>query len=363
MNVFNTEVHKQFYIDGVQEENRDSLPMRYVSDIQTDNAEYLYNRFGSDLVAQNSTDSTYTTPAFTYSADEKLINLEAISADRITEKEMSRQGFDITADRKDKHAHAIKQAVHRHATRTTRLGAGGIVDNEVLGGTASALTPITLSVSNPDDISATVVQVLQEGNAFSGRNPYVMMSPRAAKFFSARRSRPWSRCRNYYRKPSSSIQRWNWSRFSIHRVLNSRPSNPNHSRCTGSKANSSYPRSRSVLNSYSCRIRFKLFMGNCSRTHAFRFLQLNYYCTSSSWSNSKRERSTIVQRYRANVRTTARCSNLDKRRSKDCKYSNSSVVTNETPLGVLSRVFRSMPSTKSLILYDNKHRTNTHRRS
>ena len=183
MNVFNTEVHKQFYIDGVQEENRDSLPMRYVSDIQTDNAEYLYNRFGSDLVAQNSTDSTYTTPAFTYSADEKLINLEAISADRITEKEMSRQGFDITADRKDKHAHAIKQAVHRHATRTTRLGAGGIVDNEVLGGTASALTPITLSVSNPDDISATVVQVLQEGNAFSGRNPYVMMSPRAAKFF------------------------------------------------------------------------------------------------------------------------------------------------------------------------------------
>ena len=183
MNVFNTEVHKQFYIDGVQEENRDSLPMRYVSDIQTDNAEYLYNRFGADLVAQNSTDSTYTTPGFTYSADQKLINLEAISADRITEKEMSRQGFDITADRKDKHAHAIKQAVHRHATRTTRLGAGGIVDNEVLGGTASALTPITLSVSNPDDISATVVQVLQEGNAFSGRNPYVMMSPRAAKFF------------------------------------------------------------------------------------------------------------------------------------------------------------------------------------
>ena len=182
-NVFNSDVHKQFYIDGVQDENRDSLPMRYVSDIQTDNAEYLYNRYGADLVAQNSTDSTYTTPAFTYSADSKLINLEAISADRISEKEMSRQGFDIVADRKDKHAHAIKQAVHRNSARVTRLGAGGFVDNEVLAGTASAGTPITLSDSNPDNVAATVVQVLQEGNAYSSGNPYIMMSPKAAKFF------------------------------------------------------------------------------------------------------------------------------------------------------------------------------------
>lgn len=183
MNVFNSDVHKQFYIDGVQDENRDSLPMRYVSDIQTENAEYLYNRYGADLVAQNSTDSTYSTPAFTYSADSKLINLEAISADRISEKEMSRQGFDIVRDRKDKHAHAIKQAVHRNATRVTRLGAGSTLDNEVLAGTASAGTPITLSDSNPDNIAATVVQLLQEGNAYSSGNPYIMMSPRAAKFF------------------------------------------------------------------------------------------------------------------------------------------------------------------------------------
>ena len=182
-NVFNSDVHKQFYIDGVQDENRDSLPMRYVSDIQTENAEYLYNRYGADLVAQNSSDSSYTTPAFTYSADSKLIDLEAISADRITEKEMSRQGFDIVADRKDKHAHAIKQAVHRNATRVTRLGAGGLVDNEVLAGTTSAGTPITLSDSNPDNVAATVVQVLQEGNAYSMGNPYIMMSPKAAKFF------------------------------------------------------------------------------------------------------------------------------------------------------------------------------------
>ena len=182
-NIFNSDVHMQFYIDGVQDENRDSLPMRYVSDIQTENAEYLYNRYGADLVAQNSSDSSYTTPAFTYSADSKLIDLEAISADRISEKEMSRQGFDIVRDRKDKHAHAIKQAVHRNATRVTRLGAGGIVDNEVLAGSASAGTPITLSDSNPDNIAATVVQVLQEGNAYSSGNPYIMMSPRAAKFF------------------------------------------------------------------------------------------------------------------------------------------------------------------------------------
>lgn len=182
-NTFNSDVHKQFYIEGVQDENRDSLPMRYVSDIQTENAEYLYNRYGADLTAQNSSDSTYTTPDFTYSADSKLINLEAISADRITEKEMSRQGFDIVADRTNKHAYAIKQAIHRNSTRVTRLGASGIVDNEVLAGSASALTPITVSTSNPDDIAATVVQVLQEGNAYGEGNPYVMMSPKQAKFF------------------------------------------------------------------------------------------------------------------------------------------------------------------------------------
>ena len=182
-NVFNSDVHKQFYITGVQDENRDALPMRYVSDIQTENAEYLFNRYGADLVAQNSTDSTYSTPAFTYSADSKLINLEAISADRISEKEMSRQGFDIVADRTNKHAYAIKQAVHRNAARVTRLGAGSILDNEVLAGSASARTPITVSATNADDIAATVTQLLQEGNAYGSGNPYVMMSPKQAKFF------------------------------------------------------------------------------------------------------------------------------------------------------------------------------------
>jgi hypothetical protein len=53
----------------------------------------------------------------------------------------------------------------------------------VLAGSASALTPITLSDSNPDNVAATVVQVLQEGNAYSSGNPYIMMSPKAAKFF------------------------------------------------------------------------------------------------------------------------------------------------------------------------------------
>ena len=183
MNVFNSDVHKQFYIDGVQEENRDAVPMRYVSDIQTDNAEYLYNRYGSDMTAQNSTDSTYTTPDFTYSADSKLIDLEAIAADRITYKELQRQGFDIVADRKDKHAYAIAKAVHRNAARQTRVLASDSIDNLDVSGSGSVGDLITASSSNADDIAATAVQFLQESNAFTERNPYAMMSPKQARAF------------------------------------------------------------------------------------------------------------------------------------------------------------------------------------
>lgn len=182
-NVFNSDVHKQFYIDGVQEENRDALPMRYVSDIQTDNAEYLYNRYGSDMTAQNSTDSTYSTPDFTYSADSKLIDLEAIAADRITYKELARQGFDIVADRKDKHAFAIAKAVHRNAARQTRLLAGDSIDALDITGSGSEGDLLTLSASNPDEVSATAVQFLQESNCYTERNPYVMMTPKQAKWF------------------------------------------------------------------------------------------------------------------------------------------------------------------------------------
>lgn len=182
-NVFNSDVHKQFYLEGVQEENRDSVPFKYVAEIETENAEYLYNRYGSDITAQNSTDSSYTTPDFTYSADSKLIDQEAIAADRITYKEISRQGFDIAADRTDKHAFAIAKAVHRHAAYETHKLVGDTIDALDVTGSGSAGDRLTMSASNPDDVAATAVQFLQESNCFTERNPYAMMTPKVAKNF------------------------------------------------------------------------------------------------------------------------------------------------------------------------------------
>jgi hypothetical protein len=182
-NLFNSDVHKQVYIAGVQDENRDSVPMKIVSEIETEPAEYMYNRYGSDMTAQLSSDSTYTTPDFTYSADSKLIDVEAIAADRITYKELSRQGFDLIADRTDKHAFAIAKAVHRTAYRATRLGAGDQIDALDINGTGNAGDRLSLSDSNPDNLTATAVQFLQESNAFTGQNPYAMMTPKHAKNF------------------------------------------------------------------------------------------------------------------------------------------------------------------------------------
>lgn len=182
-NIFNSDVHKQVYIAGVQDENRDSVPMKVVSEIETEPAEYMYNRYGSDMTAQLSTDSSYTTPDFTYSADSKLIDVEAIAADRITYKELSRQGFDLIADRTDKHAFAISKAVHRTAYRATRLGAGDTIDALDINGSGSAGDRLTLSDSNPDNLTATAVQFLQESNAFTGQNPYAMLTPKHAKNF------------------------------------------------------------------------------------------------------------------------------------------------------------------------------------
>lgn len=182
-NVFNDDVHKQFYLEGVQEENRDSVPFKAVAEINTENAEYLYNRYGSDITAQNSTDSTYNTPDFTYDADSKLIDQESIAADRITYKEMSRQGFDIAADRTDKHAFAISKAVHRHAAYETYTNAGDTIDALDITGSGSAGDVLTLSASNPDEVAATAVQFMQESNCFTERNPYAMMTPKAAKNF------------------------------------------------------------------------------------------------------------------------------------------------------------------------------------
>lgn len=183
-NVFASDVQKQFYKDGLQENLRDSLPMALVSEIETENAEYIVNRYGADVSAQSTKNSIYRrATGFTYSRDKKSIDEIATVTDVILYQELMREGFDIVADRQDKHEHALRQAIHRHAVDAARKGAGSILDNEVLAGSASALTPITLSDSNPDNVSATVVQILQEENAFGAENPFVMMTPKQAKFF------------------------------------------------------------------------------------------------------------------------------------------------------------------------------------
>lgn len=169
---------------GVQDNLRDGLPMAQVSEIETVNAEYIINRYGADVTAQSTPNSIYrASTGFTYSVDKKSIDEIATATDVILYRELMREGFDVVADRKDKHAFALRKAVHRHSAMVAYKGAGSVLDNEVLAGTASALTPITLSSSNADDVAATVVQILQEQNAYGEQNPFVMMTPRQAKFF------------------------------------------------------------------------------------------------------------------------------------------------------------------------------------
>lgn len=183
-NVFASDVQKQFFKTGIQKENRDSLPMSFVSEIDTENAEYIVNRYGSDVAAQSTPNATYRrATGFSYDKDKKSIDEYATVTDEILYRELMRKGFDIVADRQDKHAFAIEKAIHRHSADVTRKGAGSVLDNEVLAGSASAGTPITMSASNPDDVSATTVQILQEQNAYAGKNPYVLMTPKQAKFY------------------------------------------------------------------------------------------------------------------------------------------------------------------------------------
>ena len=182
-NVFNSDVHKQMYMEGVQDELRDSLPLSSVSTVMTDNVEYIHNRYGDDESAENSSDGTYSVSSATYTDDAKLINKEAVKSHRIRNKDISRQGFDIAVDLSDRHGFSMAEAVHRHSANIVYQLANGVVDNEVLAGSASALTPIALSASNPDEVGATITQVLQEANAYAGGTPFVMMSPKSAKFF------------------------------------------------------------------------------------------------------------------------------------------------------------------------------------
>lgn len=182
-NVFNSDVHKRQYDEGVMAELRDSIPMNSVSKVRNDNVEYIFNRYGDDESAENTSDGNYNVSDAEYTADSKLIDKEAVKSHRIRYKDMAREGFDIALDLADRHGFALAEAVHRNSAKVAYGLANGVVDNEVLAGSASALTPITLSSSNPDDVGATITQVLQERNAYGMGTPFAMMSPKAAKNF------------------------------------------------------------------------------------------------------------------------------------------------------------------------------------
>ncbi len=183
-NIFATDVQKQFYMEGLQDNLRDSVPMLLVSEVETENAEYIVNRYGADVDAQSTKNSLYRrATGFSYSADKKSIDEIATATDVILYQELMREGFDIVADRQDKHAYALRKAIHRHSVNTAVQSAGSTLDNEVLAGNTSAGTPITLTSSNPDDVTAAIVQILQEENAYGEQTPFVMMTPRQAKFF------------------------------------------------------------------------------------------------------------------------------------------------------------------------------------
>lgn len=183
-NVFASDVQKQFYMDGLQDNLRDSLPMLQVSEVETENAEYIVNRYGADVAAQSTKNSLYRrATGFSYNRDKKSIDEIATVSDVILYQELMREGFDLVADRQDKHAYALRQAIHRHSVDTGVAGASSVLDAGVLAGGAANGTPITLSSSNPDDVAATIVQILQEENAYGEQNPFVMMTPKQAKNF------------------------------------------------------------------------------------------------------------------------------------------------------------------------------------
>ena len=185
-NIFASQVQKQAFMDGVQDENRAAIPMAQVSMVDTENLEVMNNRYGSDFTADTTTDGTYTINDFTMSNDTLSIANQAVYGERIQLKDTVHAGsaWDIVADRVDRHVRGLGKAVHRDTYSNTVNGAGLILDNEVLAGTASALTPITVSSSNPDDISTKVYELMAAaGVSGSGAKPYFMIDPATARQF------------------------------------------------------------------------------------------------------------------------------------------------------------------------------------
>jgi len=185
-NIFATDVQKQAFMDGVQDENRTAIPMASVSDVDTENLETMSSRYGNDFAADSTTDGTYAVNDFAMSNDTLSINNQAVYGERIQTKDLVHAGdaWDIVADRVDRHTRALGVAVHRSTYSNTVDGAGLILDNEVLAGSTAAGTPITVSATNPDEISTKVYALMQDaGVASSQGRPYFMIDPSTARFF------------------------------------------------------------------------------------------------------------------------------------------------------------------------------------
>ena len=185
-NIFASNVQKQAFMDGVQDENRTAIPMASVSDVDTENLETMSSRYGNDFAADSTTDGTYSVNDFAMSNDTLSINNQAVYGERIQTKDLVHAGdaWDIVADRVDRHTRALGVAVHRSTYSNTVDGAGIILDNEVLAGSTSAGTPIAVSATNPDEISTKVYALMQDaGVASSQGRPYFMIDPSTARFF------------------------------------------------------------------------------------------------------------------------------------------------------------------------------------
>lgn len=186
-NTFNTDTLIQLFKEGVQPEIRPSIPMAEVAEVDTSNAEFVHYRFGADVTAENTTDGTYTTTDFTYTDDTVRADKEAVVAELVKRTEFSESGGNggyLVMDRVDRHARAIGVAAHRNAYRETVDGAGLVLDNEVLAGSASAGTPITVSATNPDEISSKEYELLQDaGLDTTYGQPYKIIDPQTARFY------------------------------------------------------------------------------------------------------------------------------------------------------------------------------------
>lgn len=187
MNTFNTDTLLQIFKDGVQPEIRTALPMADVAEVDTSNAEFVHYRYGADVTAENTTDGTYSTTDFTYSDDTVRADKEAVVAELVKRTEFSETGGNggyLVLDRVERHSRAIGVAAHRNAYRATADGAGLILDNEVLAGSASAGTPITMSASNPDEVASKEYELLQDaGLDTTYGQPYKMIDPQTARFY------------------------------------------------------------------------------------------------------------------------------------------------------------------------------------